>query len=454
MTSNGKPQGYYSGYNERLLRLVPPSAKRILDVGCGEGNLGVELKKLDADRVVFGIERDPAAAAKATSRLDQVFALEVETEDVPIEPASVDCMLFDDVLEHVIDPCAVLRRLKPLLHADGMILCSIPNIQHHSVIGALLRSDFQYTDAGLLDNTHLRFFTYSTFMKLLLDAGFEPEIVDTMVIPGSPEFYRGAEPILRHLGLNRARTEAYLNAYQFVFRGVPLAEVGEESGPERALSFVCCVSNEQILEANFLSSPCLRGASPHEVRLIHNPKSAADGLNDGLKQAKNEVVVCVHQDVYLPEGWVERFWQQYNLAHKHFSPVGVLGVYGVHRDNAFMSRAGHVIDRDHVLKEDEPLPACVDSLDELLLAVPKAAGLEFDPALGFHFYGADICLVAQQRGLRAVAVDALCFHNTIHVGLAPSFYESARTFTAKWGKKLPLVTPSAVIDIGGNLSVA
>jgi hypothetical protein len=96
----------------------------------------------------------------------------------------------------------------------------------------------------------------------------------------------------------------------------------------------------------------------------------------------------------------------------------------------------------------------VDSLDELLLAVPKSAGLEFDPGPGFHFYGADICLAARERALHAVAVDALCFHNTIHVGLAPSFYESARTFTAKWGKRLPLVTPSAVIDVQGNLSVA
>jgi hypothetical protein len=187
---------------------------------------------------------------------------------------------------------------------------------------------------------------------------------------------------------------------------------------------------------------------------MRNCKSAADGLNEGIKRAKNEVAVCVHQDVYLPDGSVERYWEQYDLAQEQFSPLGLLGVYGVHRQQAFMSRAGYVIDRDRVLKEDEPLPACVDSLDELLLARPKSAGVEFDAAMGFHFYGADMCLVAQQKGLRAVALDALCFHNSIHVGLAPSFYESAKVFTAKWGKQLPLVTPSAVIDVQGNLSVA
>jgi hypothetical protein len=113
-----------------------------------------------------------------------------------------------------------------------------------------------------------------------------------------------------------------------------------------------------------------------------------------------------------------------------------------------------VIDRDRVLKEDCPLPATVDSLDELLLAVPKSSGLQFDPAMGFHFYGADICLSAKERGLNAVAIDALCFHNTIHVRLGPSFFESAKAFIAKWGKQLPLATPSAVIDVQGNLNVA
>jgi hypothetical protein len=286
----------------------------------------------------------------------------------------------------------------------------------------------------------------------LLDAGFEPEIVDTTVVPAPKDFLRAAEPVLRHLSLNTPRTQRYLDAYQFIFRGSPLAEIDSKDA-ERPLSFVCCVSDNEIAQANLLSSPCLRPGSRHEVQLLQNCKSAGDGLNEGIKQARNEVVVCLHQDVYLPEGWVERFWQQYDLAQQQFGPVGVLGVYGVHRENAFMSRTGYVIDRDHVLKEDEPLPACADSLDELLLAMPKSVGLEFDPAMGFHFYGADSCLLAQQRGLHAVAIDALCFHNSIHVGVTPAFYESAKRFTVKWARQLPLVTPTAIIDVQGNLSV-
>src|SRR5438477_6338758 len=105
MPSNHKPANYYSGCNQRLLRLVPGSARRILEVGCGEGNLGAELKKRRSSTplasspcqgednggvMVFGIERDPAAAGTAASRLDQVFTIDIEQEDPPIEPGTID----------------------------------------------------------------------------------------------------------------------------------------------------------------------------------------------------------------------------------------------------------------------------------------------------------------------------------------------------------------------------
>ena len=132
----------------------------------------------------------------------------------------------------------------------------------------------------------------------------------------------------------------------------------------------------------------------------------------------------------------------------------MVGVYGMHRQGAYMAKAGYVIDRDRVLKEAEPLPASVESLDEIVLAIPKGVPLEFDPALGFHFYGADVCLQARTDGLHAVAVDDVCFHNSLHVGVPPQFHESGRTFARKWAKELPLVTSCAVIDSQGVLNVA
>jgi hypothetical protein len=96
-----------------------------------------------------------------------------------------------------------------------------------------------------------------------------------------------------------------------------------------------------------------------------------------------------------------------------------------------------VVDRDRLLKEKHRLPASVGTLDELLLALPRDSPLRFDARLGFHFYGADICLAAQEKGLEAVAIDALCYHNSPHVGLSPDFYSIARTFAAKWARPTP-----------------
>src|SRR5262249_2110371 len=140
---------------------------------------------------------------QAATQLDRVFVINVEEQDPPLETGSLDCILYGDVLGHLIDPEAVLRRHRRLLSPQCAILCSGPNVQHHTVVRALFKSDFQYTTSGLLDATHLRFFTYSTFTKLLLDAGFAPEILTAL--PGSPcpePWLQASEPLLRQLGLH------------------------------------------------------------------------------------------------------------------------------------------------------------------------------------------------------------------------------------------------------------
>ncbi len=97
----------------------------------------------------------------------------------------------------------------------------------------------------------------------------------------------------------------------------------------RALSFVACVSDSAILEANLLSSPCLNDGSPNESIVIRNCPSAADGLNIGIARAEAEWVVCVHQDVWLPAGWDRNVAEQLEDAERRLGPIGVAGVYGV-----------------------------------------------------------------------------------------------------------------------------
>ncbi len=225
---------------------------------------------------------------------------------------------------------------------------------------------------------------------------------------------------------------------------------------EQALSFVVCCSDEAVLERDLLASRCGGADSPHEVIVVKNAPSAAAGLNLGLDRARNHLVVCVHQDVYLPAIWDRLMRRQYRTADRRFGPIGVAGVYGVGPvqygpGGPAARRIGWVEDRGRVLSEGPGLPAAVATLDELLLIVRRDSPLRFDPDLGFHLYGADLCLQASESGLAVVALGAPCRHNSRSVGLPEAFVASARAFARKWAHRLPVATPCVVFDRDGGL---
>jgi SAM-dependent methyltransferase len=432
---------YSQDINASLLSSVPATAKRILHVGCGDGQLGAALKRLDPERVVYGIDSVPGAAEASGQHLDQVFNIDVAQKMPDIPDASLDCILYDQALAQLVDPLATLRRHRQLLKPGGEIICCVPNIQHLSILRNLLAGNFQYEAGGLMNNAHLRFFTYSTFIKLLLDAGFVPELISAINIPDRADLLEAAAPLIQALGLDPSRTNAYLTAYQYIFRGVPLDwEKGESEVP---LSFVVCVNNEEQLNANLLRSPCFKAPTPHQLILVRNAASAGEGLNLGIEQAVNEIVVLLHQDVYLPPGWTRRFISQYRLAEKSFGPIGLAGFFGVLNNHGQKREFGHLIDR-HTHLSRQPLPALVETVDEFAMAVPRATPLRFDPSLGWHLYGADFALQTMQHGHLVCVLDALCFHhsNTGYT-LPDHYFASAQVFRKKWQKALPIFTPCA-----------
>lgn len=442
-----KDETYYQGLNQWLLRAVPQDAVAILEVGCAEGRLGEALLQGRPDRRVSGIERESGPAREASARLDRVFELDVEQTAPDLPPGSFDCILFGDVLEHLRDPLGAIRRLLPLLRPDGTVLCCVPNVQHVSVLSALLRGDFQYQPLGIMDETHVRFFTYASFTKLLLDTGLEPEIVDHVPSPPGAPFMEALGPALRHVGADPALAQAYLGSYQYVFRGRPLG--WSQGRAEEPMSFVTCVNDEAQLQDNLLASPCLRGDTIHEILTVRDARSVGEALQAALAQAVHPLVVLVHQDVYLPAGWVQRFQSQWKLAEQRFGRVGLLGVYGASLDPASpggVRRTGHVVDRYRLL-HDGVGPAMVDTLDEVLLAMPKGTPLRISPGLGFHMYGSDLGCHARDLGLQVVAVDAPVFHNSLLGDALPAaFHESAARFKDVWRSRLPVATNCGLME--------
>jgi Glycosyltransferase like family len=234
-----------------------------------------------------------------------------------------------------------------------------------------------------------------------------------------------------------------------------------EHAPLDQLSFITCLTDEAVIESNLLRSPCLSASSPHEIIVARNAPSAASALKLGLQRAGQAWVVCVHQDVRLAEGWDCHVMNQLAEAQRRFGPVGVAGVYGVGAASATQptgaslsaQRSGLVVDRGRLLRHGSDLPARVATLDELLLILPRDTPLRFDPALGFHLYGADICLQAAERGLPVVVLQALCHHNSRNIGLPRSFFASAEVFARKWAHRLPIATPCVVFDGQGQMYV-
>lgn len=153
-----------------MLRLIP-AAGRVLDVGCATGYLGAAL--MDRGCTVAGVELDPVAAERAAAILGEVLVADLETVDLVAHfgPESFDTVVLGDVLEHLRDPLRLLRGAMPLLRPGGSVVISVPNVTHGDLRLALLQGRWEYRDRGLLDRTHLHFFTRASLLQLLEDAG-------------------------------------------------------------------------------------------------------------------------------------------------------------------------------------------------------------------------------------------------------------------------------------------
>jgi 2-polyprenyl-3-methyl-5-hydroxy-6-metoxy-1,4-benzoquinol methylase len=167
-----KTATYYEGSRRELLPFVPKGAKSVLDVGCGMGAFGAELKNLLNARVT-GIELNEEQGRRAQLALDEVIIGDVEKTLAALPNAAYDLIVFNDVLEHLIDPWQVLKTARSKLMVDGHVLAAIPNVRHWSVLlPLLLRGDWKYSAWGILDRSHLRFFTAKTARTMFGESNF------------------------------------------------------------------------------------------------------------------------------------------------------------------------------------------------------------------------------------------------------------------------------------------
>ena len=217
VSSNPEPDTYYEWTRPELQALVPAEAALVLDVGCGRGGLGAELKADRPELRVHGIEYVPEVAEIAAERLDDVIAADLDAlESLPEHWGPFDAIICGDVLEHLRDPARALTILRDSLSKRGVLIASIPNIRHWSVLYPLLVQDrFTYEDAGLLDRTHVHFFTLEEIGVMFTECGLKIQTASANMQPMPPAL----EPMLNAavaLGADRAGTSARLGAYQYL----------------------------------------------------------------------------------------------------------------------------------------------------------------------------------------------------------------------------------------------
>lgn len=171
-------------YNRDILRIMPGNLKRVVEVGCSSGALAKAYADINPDCIYTGIEIDPDFAAVAQASCNEVICGNIEkfTEEEFLRLFPSDCWIFGDTLEHLYDPWTLLKRIKPQLAPDAQIIACIPNAQHWSIQARLIGGLFRYQDQGLLDRTHIRWFTRITMIELFESTGYK-------IIEGFPRIF-------------------------------------------------------------------------------------------------------------------------------------------------------------------------------------------------------------------------------------------------------------------------
>jgi 2-polyprenyl-3-methyl-5-hydroxy-6-metoxy-1,4-benzoquinol methylase len=220
-TCNGTPyklkEDRYSSHSVILSYLREGKGQRVLDVGAAQGDLAKLLTERGYE--VTAVEGVPALAELAKGKCHKVIVTNLD-EPVPDLGGPFDVVVYGDVLEHLKDPLAALVNINEQLKSDGVVIVSVPNSAHAWVRLQMLFGRFEYAERGILDKTHLRFFTFASFRVLVHEAGLEIERLKTTPAPLQlvvPErFHGGLLRAAQALNAGLARAWKTMFAYQFV----------------------------------------------------------------------------------------------------------------------------------------------------------------------------------------------------------------------------------------------
>ncbi len=215
----------HDSVNSDLLRLVPAGVRHLVDVGCAHGAMARAVRAISPATTVTGIDIDPDYVEVARAHCNVAIAADIESMSATEfkRLADADCWVFGDCLEHLRDPWGLLRRVRQAIPADGCVLVCLPNAQHWSVQWRLATGNFRYEDSGLMDRTHIRWFTRTTMLEMFALTGWQVNVglgrqVDSVQ---QQQALLAVRAYAQAVGFDPALAEQDARPIQYLFRLIP-----------------------------------------------------------------------------------------------------------------------------------------------------------------------------------------------------------------------------------------
>lgn len=400
-----------------LLEALPPNVRRVLELGPSDSALAARYRALWPDAL-----------------WDTVATLPGQR---PSEQAPYDCVVVDSRAPAMRDASTALEALHEWTTPQARLLFGWPNMGHHDVLQRLVMGDITYDGEGLLDAAHARFFSPASAFKLMLDAGWLPqlrgqcrsEVPETLfsarLIGAAMSLGLPRQTVLRNLGMR----------YMVVTCDKQRLAAPDAQTRYAPFSVIVPVNRPLELELNIARSPGLREVDA-EIITVEGATSAADAFARGSSRARHAWRVFVHQDVYFPTGSGFMLAAQLGAMEvdgRAAAPVGFAGLEAGADLRAGLRYAGQVIDRTQHF--DHPGTSAGVSIDEFAVALHSSSPIAPDPALGWHLWGTDLCLQALALGGAPCAqiLRVPLFHNsTTGYTLPGEFHESAGALLQKY----------------------
>lgn len=434
----------YDNINWELLNIVPSTSTNVLELGCSGGKMGEAFKNAHPGAKWTGVDVSSQALSSAIKRIDEVSLMDLNDPRAEHLPGdNYDTVVMGDVLEHLSDPIKAMDFIYKVSSPEAHALCCMPIMTNIGIIERMLIGDLSYDEYGLLDSTHLRFMSVASTIKLFLDSGWFPTIVGTRYVGiggGGARDANFTEMLIQAAairGIPRSTAERNLHSFQIWLDGYksPTAEKKTTT----PFSVVVPVNNTTLYNINAGRSPGLKEVGAEIIPIV-GASSAADAFEEGCKKASHRWILFCHQDVYVPEGagymLSSLFESQHNAAN---SLVGFIGTSDTGTN-------GMVIDRVNTI--DFPRTSQATSLDEFAVAMTKDTQHKIDPALGWHLWATDLCMMAQHRNAEASIERVPLFHNSLtENGATDSFNSSLAILKEKHKGYGSITTLTGTFDL-------